>query len=109
MPTKNYINQRLSAILLVPLTLWFAWIVCKILHFGQGYFTNFMHSAPNIIALTLFVLIALYHAIFGLDSIISDYITSKTSRYFIWVTLFALYAVTVCAFIFAMFHLNSLL
>ena len=74
--------QRLTAIALLPLTLWF--VASLVGHAGDGYSeTVAWLSHPAVaIALIIFVLATFYHAVLGLQVIIEDYIHHEGWKFF---------------------------
>ncbi len=69
--------QRLSAIALIPLTLWFLYsLTCLV---GADYQTviNWLSSPINAGIMLMFTLTALYHGQTGLQVVIEDYVGAK--------------------------------
>lgn len=67
--------QRVSALALVPLTLWFAFSVAT-LAAGPADFYAVQHwvSAPSVaVVLVLFLATAVYHSVLGVQEVIVDY------------------------------------
>ncbi|MBN9558611.1 MAG: succinate dehydrogenase, hydrophobic membrane anchor protein [Alphaproteobacteria bacterium] len=73
---QHWWTQRLSAIGLVPLTLWF--VAAIIAHTGADYptFTAWMRNPVTSILMTLLLIGLFYHAALGLQVIIEDYVHS---------------------------------
>ncbi len=83
--------QRLTALALVPLSLWFAFSVARMA--GAGF--EEMHewiSNPWVAAfLALFFIVSYYHGAIGVQVVLEDYISSEGTRMvFIIITKFAL-------------------
>ena len=72
--SSHWWAQRLTAVALVPLTIWFAFSLLGI-PLGE-YATLFLWIAKplNAILLILFVLILVYHSSLGLQVVIEDYV-----------------------------------
>ncbi len=87
---KNYalkwITQRVTALLLIPLSFWFIYHCISFQNFNYEEIINFFSSFINSF-LFLFLMIAmLIHSQLGCETIIEDYITSKNYKIFtIWV------------------------
>jgi succinate dehydrogenase / fumarate reductase membrane anchor subunit len=62
--TEHFISQRVTAIALVPLAIWFV----------------FSAFALNAILMALFVIAALMHMVLGLQVVIEDYVTSEAGK-----------------------------
>ncbi len=73
---QHWWTQRLSAIALVPLTLWF--IAMLIAHTGADYtaFIAWMRNPITSILMTLLLIALFYHAALGLQVIVEDYVHS---------------------------------
>lgn len=74
--------QRVSAIALIPLALWFAFSVAM-LATGQTDYYAVRHwvSAPSVaVVLVLFIGTALYHSMLGVQVVIEDYVGSEGKK-----------------------------
>lgn len=78
--TAHFIAQRVSAIALVPLSLWFAFAVIGVA--GQGYEAAlaWVASPVNAILLILLVVTSLYHAALGCQVVIEDYVQGEIAK-----------------------------
>lgn len=75
----HFWTQRLSAVALVPLALWFVFSVAK-LATGPTDYAAVHHwvSAPSVaVTLVLFLGAALYHSMLGIQVVIEDYIHAE--------------------------------
>ena len=72
---EHFWHQRVSAIALVPLVLWFLWTVPT--HVGADYETvrAWIAGPLTAIPLLLFIAVAFYHMKLGLQTVIEDYIS----------------------------------
>jgi len=77
---KNYatkwIIQRLSAVILIPLTFWFVYQCVLISSYGYDEIKAFFFSKINSSLYFILIFTMLYHAKLGCETIIEDYITS---------------------------------
>ena len=66
--------QRMTALALIPLTLWFVFSVARLA--GGSYEATYLwvHYPPFAVALVLFLAIAFYHAVLGVQVVIEDYV-----------------------------------
>lgn len=79
---KQWLGQRLSALLLIPLSIWF--VIGLVRHHNADYQTVVSWIAQPWIGAALALLISamFYHAYLGLLVIIEDYIQSPGWKYF---------------------------
>jgi succinate dehydrogenase / fumarate reductase membrane anchor subunit len=72
--------QRLTAVALVPLTLWFVWSLILLTGAGQAAMVDWL-SAPHRLALMLALIGATFHhLILGLQVVIEDYVRADGQR-----------------------------
>ena len=72
--SKHWWAQRLTAIALVPLTLWFIWSMLRLLGAGRGDVQDWLAS-PVRLALLLALIVATFHHLqLGLRVVIEDYV-----------------------------------
>jgi succinate dehydrogenase / fumarate reductase membrane anchor subunit len=98
--TGHFITERLTALALVPLTLWFLWSAVG--HFGTGYADtrSFLAQPMNASLAAAFVLMLYWHAALGLQVVIEDYVGVR------WLEMTAIIVVKL---VFSFFALVSLL
>lgn len=73
---QHWWMQRLSAIALVPLTLWFIVAIVAHAHADYTVFVAWMRNPMTGILMTLLIIALFYHAALGLQVIIEDYVHS---------------------------------
>tara|TARA_B100001564_G_C20631285_1_gene667310 strand:+ start:73 stop:459 length:387 start_codon:yes stop_codon:yes gene_type:complete len=112
-PAKSGVHhwwlQRVTAIALVPLVIWFSYGVIKAAS-AKSYvaFVHLMESPFQALAMTLFVTIGLYHGALGMREVIVDYVHNAAVRLFLLITIQFASAVTGILFVLAILklHLN---
>ena len=78
---KNYalkwLIQRITALLLIPLTFWFIYSAISLSKMDYDETINFFQSYLNSFLFYIMMMAMLLHAKLGLQTIIDDYVTSK--------------------------------
>ena len=69
--------QRLTAIALVPLVLWFVVSIIALAGQDRGHVLSWLQSPFHGVVLSLFLITSLYHANLGLQTIFEDYIQAR--------------------------------
>lgn len=78
--THHFWLQRLTAIALVPLTLWFTYmVVCKT-GVSHAQFTSWLQSLPVAAGFVLLLVATFWHAALGLQVVIEDYVSCPFKR-----------------------------
>jgi len=96
---EHFWQQRVTAVALVPLTLWFVWSVARYAGAPYGEVVAFLANPFNAAAMLLFVIAGIYHMTLGVQVIIEDYVPSEGPKFaLLLVNKFAAFAIgTVCA------------
>lgn len=78
--THHFWHQRLTAVVLIPLMIWFVWAVAR--YTGAPYVevVDFLHNPFNAGLMLLFVLTGLYHMVLGIQVVIEDYIHREITK-----------------------------
>lgn len=79
---KSWINLRISAIALIPLTLWAVYSIIKIKDLAHADFTLWLQSPINAGLLVAFLIATYYHAALGVQEVYEDYIACDKTRNF---------------------------
>lgn len=92
----HFWHQRVTAVALVPLVVWFVWSVARYAGAPYADVLEFFHNPFNAAAMLLLVLAGLYHMVLGVQVVIEDYITSEGMKLALLLTTnFAAFAVGV--------------
>ena len=77
---KNYsskwIMQRLTAVILIPLTFWFVYQCVLLSSYEYDQIKSFFFSKINASLFFVLIIAMLYHAKLGNETIVEDYVTS---------------------------------
>lgn len=78
--THHFWNQRLTAIALVPLSLWIMVSIVKITAMDYQTVSAWMASPLNAVLVLIFILAMYYHALLGVQVVIEDYIHTEWQK-----------------------------
>ena len=69
--------QRVTAIALIPLCLWFVYSMVCLIHSDHAVAASWLNSPVNASIMLLFVLTALFHGQTGIQVVLEDYVHTK--------------------------------
>ena len=72
--------QRLTAVALIPLSLWFIYSLATMLTANYDTVVLWLSNLKNSLLMLFFILILYYHALLGLQVVIEDYVESDRQR-----------------------------
>jgi succinate dehydrogenase / fumarate reductase membrane anchor subunit len=72
--------QRLTAVALVPLTLWFVWSALSLVGASHQELLAWIGAPVPVVLLIALVLATFYHLSLGLQMVIEDYVTAEPTR-----------------------------
>lgn len=75
--THHFWMQRVSAIALVPLTLWFVFSIAQLPAASYAAATHWVSSPSVAVVLVLFLAALFYHSMLGVQVVIEDYVSSE--------------------------------
>ena len=78
--TAHWWAQRVTAVALVPLSLWFVWSATTLVGVDQAGFKEWLNHASNLVLMILFVGSLFYHMQLGLQVVIEDYDHGEKSK-----------------------------
>ena len=78
--THHFWLQRLTALALIPLTLWFCFSIALLPNADYLAITTWLQSPFNAVMMILVVLISFHHAHLGMQVIFEDYIANHAYR-----------------------------
>ena len=77
---EHWWRQRTTALLLVPLTLWFVISAVGLIGADRAAIVAWMHNPMAAVFMILLIVATFYHAALGLQVVIEDYIHQETAR-----------------------------
>lgn len=75
--THHFIVQRVTALALVPLTLWVIYLALALVHADYAHARAIIHHPFAAVWLTAFVIATFWHAQLGLQVVIEDYVHAR--------------------------------
>ncbi len=78
--SHHWMHQRLSAIALIPLSLWFVTALLTHMHDDAVDLTNWIHSPFVTVLLVSLIGAMFYHAKLGLQVVIEDYVHAEFAK-----------------------------
>jgi succinate dehydrogenase / fumarate reductase membrane anchor subunit len=76
----TWIKERVSSLILIPLTGWGFWAGATLSGGGFDGLTRWLHSPVNAVLLAVTILVSLYHMRLGLRVVIEDYVHKPFGR-----------------------------
>ncbi len=78
--SHHFLMQRLTALLLLPLVLWFSLSVAMLPEASYDEAMSWLRSPFNAILLSLFLVVGFYHAQLGIQMVLEDYVSRGRFR-----------------------------
>jgi succinate dehydrogenase / fumarate reductase membrane anchor subunit len=104
---QHWWMQRLSAVLMIPLGLWFFYSLTQFSKLSPDTLIMWLHHPTQAFLMSLWVITVVYHGALGLQVIVEDYVhTKRTALTLLVLIKFAMFALIV-ATLFALFKLAS--
>lgn len=96
----HFWRQRVTAVVLVPLSVWFAISALGLVGAQEVSVLIFLSNPLNTVLMGAFVLVSLYHMALGLNEVILDYVPHEGFKLFLKIVnySFALAVALACAF-----------
>jgi succinate dehydrogenase / fumarate reductase membrane anchor subunit len=100
---SHWKNQRRSAVLLIPLTLWLLFSVASLSRAAYLEVAAWLSEPQTLLLLALFVVIAGHHAYLGVQVVLEDYVREPLRSRAILASRLALGAITLLS-LYAIYH-----
>ena len=75
--TKKWIFLKLSAVVMLPLMIWFIFLLVSIFSMGFDDINSFFVKQPNKLLFSLFVIITYFYSALSISEVFEDYITNE--------------------------------
>lgn len=103
----HWIKLRLSAVALIPMSIWAVYSVLEISTLDHASFTLWLQNPYNAALLIIFLLVSFYHGALGTQEVIEDYVACEKMQKaaiivlylaFIALTIISLFSIVKVAF-----------
>ena len=105
--TKKWIFLKLSAVVMLPLMIWFIFQLVSIYSMGFDDINSFFVKQPNKLLFSLFVIITYFYSALSISEVFEDYITNEKIKNVANKTLY-LFAIIIPIFTIFILHKLSL-
>ena len=78
--THHFWIQRVTAVALIPLVLWFVYSIAQLPSADYEAVRWWVHAPSVAVALVLFVSCVLYHSLLGVQVVIEDYVAGEGAK-----------------------------
>jgi succinate dehydrogenase / fumarate reductase membrane anchor subunit len=85
--THHWWMQRVTALGLIPLVMWFVVTILKITLGDAATLVEIIRSPINLVMLILFVITSIYHGMLGMQVIVEDYVHCESYKFAIIILL----------------------
>lgn len=96
----DWLSERLTSVALLLLGIWFLASLLFLPKLDQRTLIEWLRGAGGAVPMTLFVVVAFWHAVDGLKQVTDDYISSEVCRWFVntVILFFAVAGASLCLF-----------
>ena len=78
--TSHWWAQRVTAVALIPLSLWFVVSVLGLVHADYVVVITWLHAPWTAVLLSLFLFALFYHAYLGVQVVVEDYVHERVAE-----------------------------
>ncbi len=75
--TDHWMKQKITAILNIPLVLWFVWSIVSLQGASHAQFVTWQAQPTNAVLMIMLIISVMYHAKLGAQVITEDYISAE--------------------------------
>ena len=97
--------QRLTAVVLIPLSLWFVYSLTTMYNANYETVTLWLNNAANSLIMLFFILSLYYHAVLGLQVVIEDYVESEWQRKSLLLLIKIIFSIAALSAVIAIFSI----
>ena len=78
--TSHWWAQRVTAVALIPLSIWFIFSIISLVGIDQNGFKTWLDMPGSFVLMTLFLIALFYHIQLGLQVVIEDYVHNERNK-----------------------------
>lgn len=105
--TGHFWRQRITAVALVPLGLWFAFAMLGLAGTNEVVVLSFLAKPWNALLMAAFAVTLLYHMVLGLQDILDDYVHTAGMKVFLRIAILAVAIATGATSLFALIRIAA--
>jgi succinate dehydrogenase / fumarate reductase, membrane anchor subunit len=105
--TGHFWRQRVTAVALVPLGLWFGYAMLGLVGTNEVAVLSFLSKPWNAILMAAFVVTLFYHMVLGLHDIVDDYVHTAGMKVFLRIAILAFAIATGAVSLFALIRIAA--
>lgn len=102
----TFLAERVSAVALIPLTLWFVFSVARLPVLNYAEVRSWMQSPSVAVTLVLFLAVLFYHSSLGVKVVVEDYVAGEGRKLVTLLLVKFAHAVLAAAAIFAVLKVS---
>lgn len=106
--TGHFWRERLTSVALIPLSLWFAYVILGLVDTNEVAIVSFLAHPWNAILMGLFVVISFYHLSLGMQQIFDDYVHSPGMKLFLRLLVTVIWIIASLVSVFALVRIAAL-
>ena len=97
--------QRLTAVVLIPLSLWFVYSLTTMYSANYETVTLWLNNTTNSLLMLFFILSLYYHSVLGLQVVIEDYVESEWQRKSLLLLIKIIFSIAALSAVIAIFSI----
>ena len=102
----TFLAERISAVALVPLTLWFVFSVARLPILSYTAVKHWVQAPSVAVTLVLFLAVLFYHSALGVKVVVEDYVAGEGKKLVVLLLVKFAHAVLAAAAIFAVLKIS---
>lgn len=105
--TGHFWRERVTAVALIPLSLWFAFVMLGLVDTNEVIMVQFLAHPWNALLMAAFAVTSLYHMSLGLQVVIDDYVHTAGTKIFLLFLVRCVVIATIATCVFALIRIAS--